>query len=196
MQTPLKANFKIYQGSTFKQIVRWESSERAYANITGITKAAPCVITAPGHGVPAGWRFIVTDVGGMKEINDPDTYLIANSVTTDTITVSGLNAASYSAYTTGGIITYNVPNNLSATARMQIREKITSSTILDELTTENGKIVIDNNAKTITLLINATSTAAYTFTSAVYSLEIILTATGEVVPLMSGNITLVPEITR
>jgi hypothetical protein len=78
---------------------------------------------------------------------------------------------------------------------MQIREKIDSSTTIDELTTENGKITIDNVAKTISLTLSATATAAYIFTSAVYSLELVSSG-GEVTPFATGSITLVKEVTR
>ena len=66
MTQPVKINFKIYQGSTFSQVLRWESSEKGYATITAISKAAPMVITAPSHGVPTGWRFSVSSPSSMK----------------------------------------------------------------------------------------------------------------------------------
>ena len=196
MQAPTKVELKVYQGSTFKEVIRWESSTKAYTNITAITKAAPCVISAAGHGMPAGWRFTVTDVLGMKEINSSDDYKIASSITTDTITINDLNSASYSAYTSGGVVTYNVPNNLSGiTARMQIRSTLSSTTSILELTDTNGQIVIDNTAKTITILLNSTVTAGLSFTTGVYSLEL-TNAVGEVTTLIYGSISLEKEITR
>lgn len=195
MATPVKVNFKIYQGSTFKEVIRWESNVITYKPITGITKAAPMVVTAVGHSIPLGWRAKITDVVGMKEINSSDNYLIATTTTTDTITFNEVNSSGYTAYTSGGTLYYNAPSSLSGvTARMQIRAKVNSTTTLDELTTENGKIVIDDTAKTITVLVSATDTALYTFSSAVYSLEVI---SGVIVtPLIYGNITLDKEITR
>ena len=48
--TPGRANFRIYQGSTFNQIFRWESKTIEYATIEDIAKSAPCIITvAAGH---------------------------------------------------------------------------------------------------------------------------------------------------
>lgn len=167
-----------------------------YANITSITKAAPCVITAVSHGVPEGWRFLVTDVLGMKEINSSDNYQVATSVTPDTITLEGLNSSSYTTYTSGGVVSYSQPNNLAGiTAKMQIRPSLTSEVILLELTSDNGKLVIDNTAKTITILIGATDTSVLTFASAVYSLEL-TTIAGEVIQLINGSISLEKEITR
>lgn len=194
MQAPTKVKLKIYQGSTFKEVIRWESSTKAYATITGITKAAPAVISATGHGVPVGWRFLVSDVVGMKDINSSE-YYTAVATTTDTITTD-VNSSSYSAYTSGGIVSYNVPNNLAGiTAKMQIRPSLTSDIILLELTDTNGKIQINNTDKTITLVIGATETAALSFSTAVYSLEL-TTALGDVVQLINGSISLEKEITR
>ena len=52
MATPAKINFKVYQGSTFLEVLRWESALKAYRNITNITKSAPVVITSAAHAIP------------------------------------------------------------------------------------------------------------------------------------------------
>jgi len=195
MVAPVKLNLKIYQGSTFQEVLRWESSTKVYKAITGITKAAPIVITATSHGCPVGWRVKVTNVVGMKEINSADTYNIVTSADTNTLTLNAINAIGYTDYTSGGVVEYNQPVSLAGTtARMQIREKITSDTTIDELTTENGKILVDDSLKTITILLSAAVTSAYTFTSAVYSMELI--SGGVVTPFIYGTISLEKEITR
>jgi hypothetical protein len=67
---PAKINYKIYQGSTFKEVYRWESQTKVYVPIQSIAKSAPCVVTTTtAHNVPVGWRFQVVGAGGMKEIN-------------------------------------------------------------------------------------------------------------------------------
>lgn len=195
MVAPTKINFKIYQGSTFKEVLRWESSTKAYAPITGITKSAPVVITAIGHGIPVGWRTKITNVLGMKEINSAETYRTVTETTSDNVTINDINALGYTDYISGGVLEYNTPTSLvGATARMQIRAKLDSTTIIEELTTENGKIIIDNVLKTITILLSDTITSAYTFSGAVYSMEIIVS--GEVIPFIYGDISLIKEITR
>jgi hypothetical protein len=132
----------------------------------------------------------------MKEINDADNYYVATVLTTDTIELNDVNAAGYTAYTSGGILEYNEPKDLIGyTARMQIREKIDSTTIIADLNTENGGIAISTTNKTIILFISATATAAFTFGSAVYSIELV-SAGGVVTPFVVGSITLVKEITR
>lgn len=195
MTSPVKLNFKIYQGSTFKEVLRWESSTKAYAPITAITKAAPIVLTSVNHNIPVGWRVKITNVLGMKEINSSDTYQTVTSADTNTITLNDINSLAYTDYISGGVLEYNVPTSLiGITARMQIREKLDSVTTIDELTTENGKIVINDTLKTITILVSAIATALYTFSSAVYSMELIDGT--EVTPFIYGTITLSKEITR
>lgn len=196
MVTPVKLNLKVYQGSTFREILRWESSTKVYAAITAITKSAPIVITAVAHGIPVGWRAKVTNVLGMKEVNSTETYHTVTGTTTDTVTINAVNALGYTDYTSGGVIEYNQPVDLTGmTARLQIRDKLASDTVLLELTTENSGIVIDTVLKTITLVITATATAAFTFTSGVYSLEL-QNSSGEVFPFTTGNVSVVQEVTR
>ncbi|HEY9702826.1 MAG TPA: hypothetical protein V6C58_10285 [Allocoleopsis sp.] len=194
MASPSKINFKVYQGSTFNEVLRWESSTKVYKAISGISQSAPVVIQVPGHGIPVGWRAKVTNVSGMKEINMSD-YEVVSAVTNDSITFNNINALGYTAYTSGGVVEYNQPNSLAGmTARMQIREKQSSTSVIKELTTENGGISINDTNKTITILISATDTAAFTFKTAVYSMELINGAT--VTPFIFGDLTLVTEITR
>jgi len=192
--TPVKLNFKVYQGSTFNEVLRWESSKKIYKAITAITSNAPCVVTAVGHGAPDGWRVKVTNVGGMKEINSVDDYKIATKLSADSIEFNDINSIGFSAYTSGGVIEYNQPVDLTGyTARMQIREKIDSDTVIKELTTENGGIVIDVINSKIILNISAADTELFTFNSAVYSIELVSTT---VVPFATGTLTLVREVTR
>lgn len=194
MTTPIKLNLKVIQGSTFGQVLRWESATKIYKPITSITNSAPVVVFAAAHGIPVGWRTKVTNVVGMKEINSTDYYLVTNT-TTDTVTFNAVNSLGYGAYTSGGVLEYNEPVDLSGyTARMQIRPKLEDSTIIKELTTENGGIVIDNSAKTIQLVISAADTASFTFSSAVYSLELVVATT--VIPFAAGSVTLTKEVTR
>lgn len=197
MSTPLKQNFKVYQGSTFAPVFRWESARKVYKTITGITKAAPCVVTAVAHGVPDGWRVKVTNAGGMTQINSSSVYKTATLKTVDTLEFNTINSLDYTTYTSGGVLEYNDPVVLTGyTARMQIRAKLTDTTIILDLTTANGKIILDNTAKTISILITATETAAFTFNTAVYSLELVETSTSIVTPLATGTLTLVAEVTR
>jgi len=192
--TPAKVNFKIYQGSTFREVFRWESALKTYLPITNITKAAPAVITCTGTLPPVGWRAKVTGVVGMKEINN-DEYRIVTETGSGTVVFNSVNASGYTSYTSGGILEYNQPVDLAGyTARLQIRPQTASATTILTLTTENGGITIDNTLKTITVLVTATQTTALNFTSAVYSLELVKNL--EVSTFSVGNVGLVAEVTR
>lgn len=194
MVAPTKINFKMQQGGTFSEVIRWESSTIVYSTVTGITKAAPMVVTAPGHGAVLGWRAKLTNVLGMTDVNTMD-YAVITAVDTDTVSFNSIDSTGYKTYTSLGVLQYNQPMSLAPyTARMQIRQKLTSIDIIESLTTENGLIVLDDTLKTITITIPATTTETYDFKSAVYSLEMINGAI--VTPLAYGNITLVKEITR
>jgi hypothetical protein len=195
MTAPVKLNLKVYQGSTYRETLRWETSEKVYTPIVNITRAAPMVVTATAHGAPAGWRVKITNCLGMTQANTSD-YIAASAVTTDSLTFNSVNSLSYTAYTTSGVLEYNKPVDLTGyTARMQLREKITSSTTLLELTSANGGVVLDNANKTITIIITATQTAELNFNTAVYNLELVSNG-GEVTSMLYGSVSLIKEVTR
>lgn len=193
--SPSKIAFKLYQGSTFSEILRWESSKKVYKTITGISNAAPCIITSTGHGIPNGWRVKVTNVLGMTEINNSEDYYLGTYVDANTVELNAVNSVGYKTYTSGGVLEYNQPVDLTGyTARMQIRLKVDDTEIIHELTTENGGITINTSTYTLTLTIPAATTTLFTFTTAVYSLELV---SGSVVtPFVNGTITMYKEVTR
>lgn len=88
------------------------------------------------------------------------------------------------------------PVDLSGcTARMQFRADIAAAVPLITLTTENNGIVLGGVLGTIELVITATATAGFTWTAAVYDLEIVF-ASGDVHRLVYGSVTVSPEVTR
>lgn len=197
---PAKINYKVYQGSTFQEAFRWESETKAYHKIQSIDKSAPCVITTQTTPqLPVGWRFWVAGAGGMKEINTgTDEYYIATAVNLaeKTVEINQVNSLGFSSYTSGGVIEYNRPVELLPySARMQIRPSIDSDILIHSATTDNGGIALNNEYKTITITIPAVITTNFTFATAVYSVELYTNA-GEVIPFISGNMTLIPEVTR
>lgn len=194
---PAKINYKIYQGSTFQEVYRWESETKVYVPIQAIQKSAPCVITTQtAHNLPQGWRFRVVGAGGMKELNSQgDSYYLATGVTGTTIEINQTNSLGYTQYTSGGVVEFNQPVPLSGySARMQIRETVDSTAILHEATTQNGQLIINDTNKTIQIAILGNVTQTFDFTTAVYSIE--LYTGNNVVTFATGNITLVREVTR
>ena len=82
------------------------------------------------------------------------------------------------------------------TARLQIREKVTSTSTLYEATTDEGDgLTITGAIGKVYLEIPAATTAAWEFTKAVYDLEVI-SATGKVSRIARGNVKVLPEVTR
>lgn len=196
---PAKISYKIYQGSTFTETLRWESETKAYMAISNISQSAPCVITTIAtHSVPINWRVRVTGVNGMKDINtiSDDAYYLVTSKTTNSVTLNQVNSASYAAYTSGGILSWNMPVPLTGyTALMQIRETLESTTVIAELSSSNGGISIDSINNTITMNLSAAVTSTFDFDSAVYSMEL-TDNQGNVFQFLNGSISLVKEVTR
>ena len=89
-----------------------------------------------------------------------------------------------------------VPVNLTGcTARMHIREEVASADPFISLTTENGGITLGGVAGTIVLYISPTATAAFTWLTGVYDLEIVFSPT-DVRRLVYGPVTVSQEVTR
>ena len=81
------------------------------------------------------------------------------------------------------------------TAKMQVRSSITAPTILLELSSVNGAIVLGGSSGTIQLFLNPEQTASINWTSGVYDLEINFNA-NDTRKLLFGTVTVVQEVTR
>lgn len=188
------------QGKTFTKVLRWEAPPIIYKPITGIAQVAPARITCPSHGIPDGWRVAIVSVKGMTQINAPNTppkdkdFVKVNVVDVNTIEINTVNASDYKAYTSGGYVQFNTPVSLhDLTARMTIKDKIGGTTLMS-LTTENGRIALDDVAKTISINISAADTALIEWKKGVYDLEMV-DPTGVVSKLVAGTISVAREVT-
>lgn len=197
---PKNLDLTIYQGRTFRHVVRWETSPPVYKAITAITQTAPVVITAVGHGVKTGWYVAVTDVGGMTEINAAANaprsgdYTQATFVDTDNISLDTVDAARFSAYTSGGYLRYNTPKDLGgAVARMDLRDRV-GGTLLLSISSTTGEITLDNTDHMIVIELTPAVTELITYKKAVYDLEV-QASDGTVSVLLAGSITVIPEVT-
>ena len=201
MSSPTQ-DITIVKGATFSRVLRWESAPFVYKAITAITKAAPVSITATAHGVPDGWRVAIVSVQGMRQINAKNAppratdFHKATKTSADVIALNDVNSSEYDAWTSGGYIMYYTPVSLSGyTARMQIRPTAEdTATPLVSLVSPTD-IVLDDTTKTISITIAASVTAAYTFLSGVYDLELV-SAGSVVTKLLSGNVTVEAEVTK
>jgi hypothetical protein len=196
---PIKKDLTILQGRTYSHPIKWELDSIVYKPITGITQAAPCIVTAVGHGLPDGWRVAVVSVKGMTQINastppKDNEYVVAKVLTSDTVELNTVNASGYKPYVSGGYLQYNAPKDLAGyVARMTIKDKV-GGTELMSLTTANSRILLDNTTKTIMLEIDAVDTAAITWKKGVYDLEL-ESSSGVVTALMFGAVTVTNEVT-
>lgn len=192
-------DLEFKQGKTYLHEIRVEEKPVIYKNITGIAGTAPVRLTVPAHGLVNNWPAAVTNVKGMVEINaeannvkDGD-YHAATVIGADTVDFNDINAAGFKKYVSGGVLQYNTPTDLSGcTARMSVKDKV-GGTELFRLDDQNGRIVLNNTSKTVTLKVSASDTALMTFKKGVYELEL-ETPTGEVFLVMTGAVTVTKEI--
>lgn len=179
-------------GATFSAVLRWSTDVLVSKAITGISKAAPAVVTAVAHGLVSGWRAAVVSAGGMQQINagrypphDRDYHPVTN-LTTDTVSLDDVSSAGYTAYTSGGFLVYQTPVSLAGcTALMRIRDYPITGTVLKTMSELDG-VAIDDTAKTITLTFD---TAALTWTTGYFDLEM-TDATGKITQIAQGVITI------
>lgn len=197
-------DFVIEQGKTFQHVLRWEAPPYVYKPITGITQTLPCRVTAVGHGLKDGWRTAIVSVKGMTQINSANSppkagdFMRATYVDVDTIELNDVNSADFKPWISGGYLQYLTPVDMTGyTARMQIKDKVggivLASTEAGDTPLNIISITIDNAAKTISVIISATATAALIWTKGVYELEMV--SGGVVTALLVGKITVTKEVT-
>jgi len=197
----LQKDIVILQGKTFQHVLRWETLPFVYKPITGITQGAPARITAIGHGLSTGWRAAVVSVKGMSQINATDSaklrekdFHTVNVIDVDHVEMNDVNSAEFKAYVSGGYLQYYTPVDLSGyTARMSIKDKVGGTELL-RLDNTNSRLNIDTASHTVSMFIDATTTAAIVFKNGVYDLEMV-SGTGVVTLLMSGSISVTTEVT-
>ena len=86
-------------------------------SITAATKANPCVLTVTGHGLATGQIIQVTSVGGMVELNNK--LFTVTVVDPNTIRLDGVDSSAYTAYASGGTISYGDFYVAKETTRMR-----------------------------------------------------------------------------
>lgn len=88
----------------------------------------------------------------------------------------------------------NLISLVGYTAQFQARNNPSDSTKLIDLTSSSG-ITISTGAGTISIALTAAQTALLTFKEAIYDLQM-TSSGGTVTTLLSGKITLIPDVTR
>lgn len=94
----------------------------------------------------------------------------------------------------------STPVNLTTppyTAKMQIRSKPESKAVILELSTTNGRIILNETTGSIRLFVSATDTALLSVCDkAVYDLELYDSGSGTTTRILQGNVIISPEVTR
>lgn len=80
------------------------------------------------------------------------------------------------------------------TARMQFRKHNTDPEVLDEFTTENGRITVNGTTGQVVVNVPAADTAVYDWSSGEY--DLLLTGAGQTYRLLEGHVTVSPSVTR
>lgn len=176
----------IVKGSTFADTLRWATSECVLIQ-GSLNPSVPVTIESVGHNIPDGWMVSIDDHPMIPE----SARFQVKAIDSNTIGIPCMNGAKFNR-PRAVVVRLNKPVDLSGyTAKMQIRDL--SGNLLIELSTENGRITIDNADKTIERSITAADTSALTAERATYDLEMIQGA--YVVKIDSGTIEIVNEVT-
>lgn len=175
-----KIALEMRKGSTIAIPLRIESQTLTYKPITGISLTAPIEIEATGHGLKDGWKAAVMNAGGTKQINAANNppsdaeFRAVTVVDADTIQFNAVNAAAYTAYTSGGHLVYYAPVDLSAfaSARMTVKNRV-GGTEIASFTTANGGLEIDAATNTLWIRMAADDSAAIAAKKGVFDIELI-----------------------
>lgn len=190
----------IQQGRTFIRLLYWSTEPIVYKAITEADQSAPLRLKVVGHGLTTGWPVAITNVKGMTELNaeanavKASDYKRVTVIDVDHIEINEINAVGFKPYVSGGVIQYDAPIDLTGCDfRMSVKDKI-GGTELFRLSTDNGRILVDEVNRTITLLISAADTAQLTWKKGVYDLEA-ESAGGIVTLLYKGTVKTEGEVT-
>lgn len=96
-------NYIIELGNLYMRVYRSRGQVvESSKTITGITQANPGVVTSAAHAYSNGDQFYISGVVGMTQVNGLR-YTAAN-VAANTLELSGVSTAAYTAYSSGGIM--------------------------------------------------------------------------------------------
>lgn len=189
-------DFCIGEGATLVAVVRWGSETLTTAAITGITRAAPAVVTAPGHGLPNGWPVALDGVYGMNQINatryppQGADYTPGTVLDADTIALNAVSSAFFTPYIDGGFIVYNTPVDLSdKTLTLNVWADAGKAGTPDNTYVVGSGITVDNVAKTIALEVQTDLLPPLDWTLGYYDLDAV-DGNGVTTRLLSGTITI------
>ncbi|BAU76123.1 hypothetical protein [Metapseudomonas furukawaii] len=192
---PACVPLRLFQGATFRDVLRLSQPTRVYRDIQSIQAVAPVRLVVPDHGVPSEWPVWVVGVQQWPEINrQPVTGRPWQALRVDENTLEINTLSAVGQRPAGGQLIYLAPVDLiSCTARMQIRDRPGGQLLL-ELGSGPGQGLVIEQAGTIRREISAVQTGALPAAAAVYDLEVTF-ADGSVLRWVEGPVTVSPQVT-
>lgn len=178
----------IVKGKTTEFALLYAEGELEFRAITGVVSYAPLVLTVPAHGLKDDWPIQISGVKQPRQLNSIDpladhcytaeaTHYTVRVVDADTIRLVNVNGTEWPQYTTGGVIEYAVPADITGwTARAMFRKRIEDATPVLSFTTEagaDGLFLVDPAASAFTLLLSATVAEQLTVMTGVWDAEAI-----------------------
>jgi hypothetical protein len=187
-------DFCVGPGETFHPVIRWGSTTLTSIPITGISQAAPAVVTALAHGMPDGWSCAVVAAQGSYPINAlyypprADEWRRGTVLTADTVQLNAVSSADAVAYKAGGFLVYPTPTVLTGVAvALTIYDNPgRTGTPLATLTSPAGGVTVDPVGMTINPLLQ---TAGLTWSTGYYVVDA-TDGSGVVTQLMTGVLTI------
>lgn len=168
---------QIRRGRTFSQAYLYASDKLVYKLITAMPSQAPVRLAVADHGVPDQWPVMVSGVKNPYQLNTRDCeYRVATVVDADTLELNDVNALDWKAFSpVSGVVVYNEPAPLDAwEARAQVRDRVGGNLLFtwssNPASNADGVITIDGAV--LTLTIDATKTAGFTWHTGVYDIEV------------------------
>jgi len=129
----------IAAGQTFSESSVWCVAPWVYKPISTLTAGWPTVVTAVGHGIPAGVTIPVwvANSRGVSIDTTVDAPWIAERASVDTLTLMGVNTGGQSGYVANSATaSFMLPRDLTGfVARAQFRQRITGAVLVDAVST-------------------------------------------------------------
>jgi hypothetical protein len=192
-------NLTIAKGKTFRFGYLYADDAKTYVPIETMPQVSPVRLTSTAHGIPDGWPVQIECVKQPSELNTDDgDYRLATLIDANTIELVNTSAYCWKTYTTGGLVVFHTPIDLTGwSCRAQVRDKAGGTLLFswhsDPLQTPDGSIAL--SGASVTFNIDAATTAALTWTKGVYDAELI-DPSGVVFSLVGvSSVAVVDEVT-
>lgn len=187
----MAVNLTIRKGETFNYSLRWMCEPLRFIYIQDVAPTMPLTLTVPGHRLKTGTPVDLVKVTGKTQdvaaenvkvivIDDKTVQLDSDEI--------GLKLFKNADY----MRVYTYVDLTGLTARCYFKQKV-GGDILFEMTTENGRIEVDEENLFISMNIPADVTEKLTFKKAKYDLELV--QSNYVIRIIEGEVTVEDEIT-